>query len=160
VCSAEGVLESCDFDGRRLHLASRGITEIRAGALSGMDLIKLEFYFNSMTMIKNETFIDMPRLRLLTLALNKVDYSSLASMAPLIGATMGWRSGIEVVETGAFRGVPNLEVLQLQHNALSPADSESLRRVLVQMPRLDVFIITGNPLSCDDIDPYFSGSCW
>jgi hypothetical protein len=157
-CSKDGVLQHCPLDVSRLHLARRGIKRIATGAFRKLDNLEyLNLPFNSITTLENGTFVDLPKLRILSFWSNFVEPSSLHS-------TIAWTfssdfSGITSIEAGAFVNASALQVLELSFNGLSSVSS--LGNVFNELPALQLFRIAGNPLSCEDVAAQhkYKGEC-
>jgi hypothetical protein len=140
ICNEEGTLERCDFDDAetRLFLGRRGIYDILPGVFDGMDALEsINLNSNSIATLETGTFVELSDLKLLVLGYNNIE---------LINAT-------------AFENLPNLEILILRQNAIPTSMLEGLRSVFEQMPQMNLLYLTGNDLACDDVEPYFQGTC-
>jgi hypothetical protein len=161
-CSADRVLERCEYDGTRLFLAVRGITRVLPEAFVKNDLPRIRDIIlvrNAITVVESGTFSNLEALRFLRLGLNRANTTSwfLETFFPILRALVPTDSGLASVERNAFANNSQLELLALEFNSLLSIGS--LGGVLSELPDLQELRLGGNNLTCIDVAPYFDGEC-
>jgi hypothetical protein len=163
-CSADRVLERCEYDGSRLFLASRGITGLLPGAFVGGNLPHLRevnLGANALTTVENGTFTHLPSLRVLYLYQNHLGTTSwfLGSFFPsLRGVFVPSEHGLASIQADAFANNTQLELVSVIFNSISSV--ESLDGILTDSKQPQVLLLFGNSLTCNELTPVFYGACF